>query len=125
SLPPVQLSPTSPTEPASVGQSHKQCRSLQPTLAVPLPDTIAEAIIPEFVIPKAMALVPPVRHCRLIEDRRWAFARDDIDTWRHQEAEDTEFRLEQCERGGIHDIGYLRSILALDSRLLSLYLSLL
>ncbi|GJZ40904.1 hypothetical protein Tco_0587790 [Tanacetum coccineum] len=112
-LPPVQISatlPTSPTMPASVGLSRKRCRSPPPASAVPPPDvssphkrsslppsdTTAEAVIPEFVIPKAMALVFLVRRGRLVEARCWTFVRYGIETWRHQEGEPRYMMKEGC-----------------------------
>ncbi|GJY83743.1 reverse transcriptase domain-containing protein [Tanacetum coccineum] len=74
-------------EPTLVGPSRKRCRSPPPTSFVPPPDTTAEAVMPEFGIPEAMASVAPVRRRRLVEARRQAFTRDGIDTWRHYEGE--------------------------------------
>ncbi|GJW04566.1 hypothetical protein Tco_1563422 [Tanacetum coccineum] len=53
--------PTSPTEPASVGPSCKRCRSPPSASAVPLPDTTAKAVVPEFVILEATTPVALVR----------------------------------------------------------------
>ncbi|GJW84132.1 hypothetical protein Tco_0157277 [Tanacetum coccineum] len=102
--PPVQILltlPTSSTEHASIRPSRKRCRSPPPTSVVPPPDvplphrrsslpppdTTAETAITKFFIPEATTIVAPVRCCRMIEARRWTFARDDIDTWRHQDGE--------------------------------------
>ncbi|GJX15128.1 hypothetical protein Tco_0206886 [Tanacetum coccineum] len=107
---------------------------------IPPSDPTAEAVMPEFIILEATALVIPVRRRRLVEARRWAFARDgeqEIETLRAKgvraeahvaalrgllgisrvriadlefRVEDAEDRLEQCERGWIHDRARIRRL---------------
>ncbi|GJW09960.1 hypothetical protein Tco_1575787 [Tanacetum coccineum] len=80
--PPLQITPTSPTKPESVGPSRKRCRSPPPASAVPppdvpsprkrssllQPDSLVEAIILEFIILEATAIVAPVRRRKMIEE---------------------------------------------------------
>ncbi|GJV23122.1 hypothetical protein Tco_1375817 [Tanacetum coccineum] len=87
--PPIQIIPTLPIEHASVRPSRKRCRSPPPAssipppdvpspyrrLSLPQPDTSAEAIVLEFVIPKAMTTVTPVRRSRMVEARGWLLLR--------------------------------------------------
>nr|GEY82760.1 hypothetical protein [Tanacetum cinerariifolium] len=71
--------------------------------STPLPDTTTEAVIPEFVIPEAMAPVDPVRRRRMIEARCWTFSVNGIDTWRHQEGE-PRYEIEEGSSAQIHPI---------------------
>ncbi|GKF16237.1 hypothetical protein Tco_0061155, partial [Tanacetum coccineum] len=87
--PAVQIIPTLPIEHASVRPSRKRCRSPPPASSIPPPDvpsphrrlslpqpnTSAEAIVPEFVIPEATATVAPVRRRRMVEARGWLLLR--------------------------------------------------
>ncbi|GKB91311.1 hypothetical protein Tco_0963583 [Tanacetum coccineum] len=87
--PPIQIISTLPIEHASVGPSPKRCRSpplassipppdipsLRRRLSLLQPDTLAEAIVPEFVIPEATTIVTPVRRSRMVEARGWLLLR--------------------------------------------------
>nr|GEW96346.1 hypothetical protein [Tanacetum cinerariifolium] len=65
---------------------------LEQSLAVQSLDTIAKAVILEFIIPEATAPVASVRRHRMIEARSWTFDRDGIDTWRRIESDDQQIK---------------------------------
>ncbi|GJX37293.1 hypothetical protein Tco_0250596 [Tanacetum coccineum] len=95
--PPLTLLPSSSSPSPSLlpSWSHKRPRSpsLPPSSSVspsPLPlhsSPSAAVLLPEVVIPKTLTTATAARLCKMVEACRWAFARDDIVTWRHKEGE--------------------------------------
>nr|GFB71098.1 hypothetical protein [Tanacetum cinerariifolium] len=79
---PAQVAPPSVVHLPPPDVPSPQRRSSQPPS-----DTTVEAVITEFVIPEATTIVALVRRRWMIYARRWTFARDDIDTSRHQKGE--------------------------------------
>ncbi|GKB45889.1 hypothetical protein Tco_0896642 [Tanacetum coccineum] len=81
-LSPPSLLPLSSSPPSSLLPFSSRERSRSPTLPpLPLPTS------PEVVIPEATATAALARLRRIVEAHRWAFSKDGIDTWRHQEGE--------------------------------------
>nr|GEX82677.1 hypothetical protein [Tanacetum cinerariifolium] len=93
--PPVQITPTSRTEPASIGPSRKRCKSLPPASAVPPPVVLSPCkrmLLPQLDTSDEVVVL----HGLLgIAGLRIA----DLEI----QAKDAEDRLEQYELGLIHD----------------------
>ncbi|GKC29636.1 hypothetical protein Tco_1036930 [Tanacetum coccineum] len=84
SSPPPSLLSLSSSPPPSLLPPSSCKRPRSPSLSPPsavLPPS------PEVFIPETLDTTAPARLRRMVKAHRWSFARDGIDTWRHQEGE--------------------------------------
>ncbi|GKA44761.1 hypothetical protein Tco_0737557 [Tanacetum coccineum] len=81
---PTSFFPSSSSPPSSLLPFSSRKRSRSP-LPPPLPSPAVLPPPPEVVIPEATTMVILSILHRIVEACRWAFAKDSIDTWRHQE----------------------------------------
>nr|GEW76989.1 hypothetical protein [Tanacetum cinerariifolium] len=102
SSPPISLLPSpSPSLLPSLSRKRLRSPSLSPP-PLPSPPLTVLPPSPEVVIHVTSAMAAPVILRKMVEAHRWTFARDDIDTFRHQNG-DPEY-----EMGEISQLGYTR-----------------